>query len=184
MATHLYKNRHLYLVKATLDEKCMVPTGPSEGVIIRGHGTDRELLVFIKYGKAIFRDGKAWMGSVFQEMEECSCTGKQSDLLLIIHSFQVHSLLYLDSCHKVHWRNLNRLLTRGGHGQNFTPVARPANVHGSHGDEVTPSVLQLDHTLTGGYTYYRSEEITRKSWHHCLLIMEKVLYCTILGLIR
>lgn len=58
----------------------MVLTGPSEGVVVQGHGTDRELRVAIKYGEAIFGDGKAWMGSVFQEMKECACTGKQSDL--------------------------------------------------------------------------------------------------------
>lgn len=51
----------------------MVLPGPSEGVVIRGHGTDWELLVAIKYGEAIFRDGQAWMGSVLQEMEECAC---------------------------------------------------------------------------------------------------------------
>lgn len=55
-------------------------TEPSEGVIIQGHGADWELLVSVKYGEAIFRDGKAWMGSVLQEMEECACTGKQPDL--------------------------------------------------------------------------------------------------------
>lgn len=52
----------------------MVLPGPSEGVVIRGHGTDRELLVAIEYGETIFRDGQAWMGSVLQEMEECACT--------------------------------------------------------------------------------------------------------------
>lgn len=56
MATHLYKKRHCHLVKTTLCEKCMLLTGPSEGVIIRDHGTDRELLVSIKDGKAVFGD--------------------------------------------------------------------------------------------------------------------------------
>lgn len=58
----------------------MALTGPSEGVIIQGHGADRELLISVKYGEAVFRDGEAWMGSVLQEMEESACTGKQPDL--------------------------------------------------------------------------------------------------------
>lgn len=59
---------------------CKVHTGPSEGVLVRGHGTDWELLVSIKYSEAVFRDGQARMGRVLQEMEECACTGKQTGL--------------------------------------------------------------------------------------------------------
>lgn len=58
----------------------MLPTGPCEVVVVQGHGTDRHLLVSIKYGEAVFRDGKARMGRVLQEIEERACTVKQTGL--------------------------------------------------------------------------------------------------------
>lgn len=82
---------------------------------------------------------------------------------------------------KIRWSGLNRLLTCGGYGQNFTPVARPTDVHGSHRDEVTASSLQLNCTLAGGHTYYRSEGLTSGIKLTSLPVKhyEKALFCTI-----
>lgn len=62
-------------------------------------------------------------------------------------------------------------LTCCGHAQNFAPVAGPADVHRSHRDEVPPSRLQLDQTLTGGHGHDRPEGLTSETnyWHHFLL---------------
>lgn len=50
-------------------------TPPGEGVVVRGHGTDGQLLVSIEYGEAVLGDGEAGVGRVLQEMEEGPCRG-------------------------------------------------------------------------------------------------------------
>lgn len=65
-------------IRAVLHKSVCCP--PCEVVVAQGHGTDRQLLVSIKYGEAVFRDGKARMGRVLQEMEERACTGEQTAL--------------------------------------------------------------------------------------------------------